>query len=284
MPNDVTLMSAATRFVVVHYHIFKNAGSTVEHILEREFPGCFARVHGPSPESTLDAEVLSSFLAENPGVRAVTSHHLRYPLPVIRNTVVFDCCFIRHPLDRLDSVYQHLRREDSNDELSWSARRQTPVGFMRLLLDRYPEQVSNVQVTQIGNRGAFMRPASEADLDRAVTSVRNMALPGVVEMFHESMVAGEYYMRPAFPSLRLSAVPVNVGRRMVSNVAEREQRLIHLWGQDLYDYLARVNAMDLELFSQTVKEIRQRLSFVPGVPARMAEFASRCEQRIAAAS
>ena len=88
----------------------------------------------------------------------------------------------------------------------------------------------------------------------------------------------------ASDSLKLSAVPVNVGRRMVSNVAEREQRLIHLWGQDLYDYLARVNAMDLELFSQTVKEIRQRLSFVPGVPARMAEFASRCEQRIAAAS
>lgn len=269
---------------MVHYHIFKNAGSTVEYILEREFPGCFARLHGPSPESTLDGETLASFLADHPGVRAVTSHHLRYPLPVIRNTVVFDCCFIRHPLDRLDSVYNHLRRADSGDALTRSARRQTPVEFMRLLLDKYPEQVSNVQVTQIGNRGAFMRPASEADLDRAVQSVRNMALPGVVEMFRESMVAGEYYMRPAFPSITLSALPVNVGRRFIPSVAEREQRLVHLWGHDLYDQLNRVNAMDLELFRETVKEIRQRLSFMPAVPARLADYSSRCEERVATAS
>src|ERR1035438_8985929 len=98
MPIDVTLMASRARFVAVHYHIFKNAGTTVERILDREFPGCFAKLHGPSADATLDAEDLAAFLDDHPNIQAVTSHHLRYPAPVLRNIVVFDCCFLRHPL------------------------------------------------------------------------------------------------------------------------------------------------------------------------------------------
>ena len=126
MPIDVTVMARKMRFVVVHYHIFKNAGSTVEQILEREFAGAFARLHGPTPDATIDGEDLAAFLQDHPSVRAVTSHHLRYPAPEIRNVVLFDCCFVRHPLDRLDSLYSYFQKIDSTDPLSRRARRQTP--------------------------------------------------------------------------------------------------------------------------------------------------------------
>ena len=221
MPLDITVMARKMRFVVVHYHIFKNAGTTVERILEREFPGCFARIHGPAADATLDAEDLASFLNDHPSVKAVTSHHLRYPAPVMRNAVVFDCCFLRHPLDRLDSLYSYYRKIDSTDPLCRDAHRHSPADFMHRLLDRSPEQVSNAQVTQIANRGAFTRPANETDLERAVGTVRNMALPGVVEMFQESMVAAEYFMRPAFPSIRLGSGPANVSRQILPGAAER---------------------------------------------------------------
>ena len=32
------------RFVILHYHVLKNAGSTVEEILERSFRGKFSRL------------------------------------------------------------------------------------------------------------------------------------------------------------------------------------------------------------------------------------------------
>jgi len=276
MPIDVTVMARRMRFVVVHYHIFKNAGTTVERILKREFPGSFARLHGPSSDATLDAEDLTSFLKDHPGVRAVTSHHLRYPAPVMRNVVVFDCCFLRHPLDRLDSLYSYYRKIDSTDPLCRSAHLLSPVEFVRQLLDRSPEQVSNAQVTQIANRGAFTRPANEADLDRALQTVRNMALPGVVEMFQESMVAGEYFMRPAFPTIRLGSGPANTSRQILPGAAEREQRLIRLWGRDLHSELTRLNELDIRLTEQTGHEIRRRLSVIPAVPDRLAEFGNRC--------
>lgn len=276
MAIDVTLITPKTRFVLVHYHIFKNAGTTVERVLEREFPGRLARLHGHTPEAQIDGDDLAAFLADHPGVEAVTSHHLRYPLPAVRNTVFFDCCFLRHPLDRLDSLYSYFRKIDSPDPLSRSARRQTPGAFFRRLIEEAPHQVSNVQVTQLAKGGAFTRPANLADLDRAVDSVRDMALPGLVEMFDESMVAAEYFMRPAFPSLRLSSRPYNVSRTGLPETAARERRLIHLWGADLHQDLTRLNELDIELFLQTGKEIRRRLDLVPGHGERLAEFGSRC--------
>ncbi len=278
MPGDVTLMARKMRFVVVHYHIFKNAGTTVERVLEREFPGCFSRLHGPVPEATLDAEDLTAFLNDHPEVRAVTSHHLRYPLPAVRNVVIFDCCFLRHPLDRLDSLYSYLRSLDSTDALCRSAHRQTAAGFVRQLLDHSPEHISNVQVNHLACKGAFTRPANLADLERAVQTVRDMALPGVVEMFGESMVAGEYFMQPAFPSIRLDSEPTNVSRRVAPGNVERDERLTQLWGRDLYRELERVNELDIQLFEQAALEIRRRLSLVPAASGRLAEFGARCRR------
>jgi len=284
MPIDVTLMAPKTRFVVVHYHIFKNAGTTVERILEREFPGCFASIHGPTADAVLDAQDLEMFLADHPGIQAVTSHHLRYPAPIIRNTVVFDCCFLRHPLDRLDSLYSYYRRIDSTDPHCRSAHQLSPADFVRQLMNRSPEQVSNVQVTHLANKGAFTRPSNESDLNRAIQTFRNMAWPGVVEMFQESMVAAEFFMRPAFPSIRLGSGPTNVSRKVLSGAVAREQRLLQRWGPVLYNQLTRMNELDIQLVDSACDEIRRRLSLMPGVPSRMAEFSERCSELTANAA
>jgi hypothetical protein len=278
MSIDITILAQRSRFVIVHFHLFKNAGSTLEHILEREFPGCFARMHGPLPESILDGEDLATFLRDHPGVKAVTSHHLRYPLPAIRHTVIFDWCFLRHPLDRLDSLYWYFRKLNTTDPICRMARNQTPAEFVRHLIRHSPEQVANVQVNQLANAGVFVRPAHSGDLQRAVETVRNMALPGLVEMFPESMVAGEYFMRPAFPFLRLAAEARNVGRPEVRNAREREERLIRHWGPDLHRELLKLNELDIELFMQTGDEIRRRISLIPDLQVRLTDFSDRCRQ------
>jgi hypothetical protein len=278
MPVDVTLIARKMRFVVVHYHIFKNAGTTVERILEREFPASFARLHGPTSDCTLDSEDLASFLEDHPAIQAVTSHHLRYPAPQLRNIVVFDCCFLRHPLDRLDSLYSYFRKIDSTDPLCRNAHRLNAADFVRDLRDRSPEHISDVQVTYLANRGAFTRPANADDLDRAMRMVQNMALPGVVEMFEESMVAAEYFMRPAFPSIRLGSGPANVSRPRLSSEGDRERRLIDLWGGNLYDELARANEFDIGLYDFACREVRRRLDLIPAATDRIAEFGNRCEE------
>jgi hypothetical protein len=283
MRLDATLTTPNLRFVIVHYHIFKNGGSTIESILEREFPHRFATLHaGAGASATLDGKHLGSFLRRHPHVAAVSSHHLRYPMPAIRHMVIFDCCFLRHPLDRLDSLYGYLRKVQPVDPLCCRAGRMSARDFLVDLVHESPHMVSDVQVTQLACSGAFTRPAHSGDLERAAELFHDMAIPGLVEMFDESLVAAEYFLRPAFPSVTWEHVPKNVSRRpgpMVSlRPQDREERLVRLWGGDLYEDLVRLNRLDLELFRHAENEIRRRMALVPNSGRRLAEFRTRCVQ------
>jgi hypothetical protein len=87
VPLNITLDVPATRFVFVHFHIFKNGGTTIESVLRREFGEGFASLHGPSENSILTGEDLACFPRARPAGSAVSSHRLRYPLPVIPGVV-----------------------------------------------------------------------------------------------------------------------------------------------------------------------------------------------------
>src|SRR6185295_7226506 len=207
---DIRIPVSPTRFVIVHYHIFKNGGSTVASILQREFRNGFATVHGPDDVSVLDDGHLAKFVADHASVQAISSHHIRYPKPVLSNTVIFDWCFLRHPLDRLQSVYSYFQRIDADDALCRLARQESVRSFLKKLMDSAPHLVSNVQVTMLAMGGAFTRPADTPDVEAASDIVGKMAIPGLVEKFDESLVAAEYFLKPAFPRLRLDYLPQNV--------------------------------------------------------------------------
>jgi hypothetical protein len=277
MARNITLDFPGTRFVIVHYHIFKNGGSTIEAVLRREFGDGFATLHGPHDNSILTGDDLAAFLREYSSVSAVSSHHLRYPRPAIPGIVIFDCCFLRHPLDRLVSVYTYFRRVHSSDPLCRRARRQTPRDFLSQTLRESPHLVSDVQVTQLASGGAFVRPANERDLDRATQVFCDMALPGLVDMFSESLVAAEYFLRPSFQSIRLDHAPLNVSQpETLPRMHKLEDRLVALWGPDLYADLVRLNQFDLELYRRAQSEVRRRLFLVPGLDDRLVNFQARC--------
>ena len=276
MRYEAIAKTEPARFVVVHYHIFKNGGSTIESILEREFHGRFASFHGSSSEATLHGGQLAELLAGNPALAAVTSHHICYPNPDVAGFVFFDCCFLRHPFARLHSVYTYLRKIESTDWLCLLAHRNGPADFVRILMDQAPHLVSDVQVQRLANSGAFRRFANQADLARAMQILSGMAIPGVVEMFDESLVVAEYCLAPAFPGIQLHYVPQNVSGGPQLDAASHQEKWSRLWGISVYDELTRLNEFDLELHAQAEREIAKRLSRVPRAQKKLAAFRGRC--------
>ncbi len=269
------------RYVIVHYHIFKNGGSTIESILRREFGSGFARLHGPAPESVLGPRDVGAFLRRHPEVSAISSHHLRYPLPDAPGVVIFDCCFLRHPLARLQSLYSYLQGLScSMDPLCCLAQRESPRTFLRWLADNAPHIVSNIQVTQLANQGAFNRPASRADLRRALDLLPQMSIPGLVEDYDESLAVAEFYLRPAFPDLALHYVPKNVTSPPEWRGLPPEEYLRDVWGSDLYQAMAHLNRLDIELFEGVREELAIRCAQIPRFPERLDAFRSRCSQRL----
>jgi len=262
--------------VIVHYHIFKNGGSTIEYILEREFSGSFATVHGCDPDTTLDAADLTRFLGQHPEIAAVSSHHLRYPKPQSPQIVFFDCCFLRDPIARLYSTYNHFRRVDADSLHARWARSYGPREFALRLIDEAPHLVSDVQVTQLANAGAFTRPPDARDLERASGLLREMAVPGLVEIFDESLAVAEYFLRPAFPGLHLEYVAQNIGPSRQLATASPVEYWEGVWGKDLYGRLVRMNELDSELVLRAKREILRRLDRVPQAAEKVADLRSRC--------
>ena len=143
-------------------------------------------------------------------MKAVSSHQFRYPVPQAPGYIFFDLCFLRDPIDRIRSMYDYFREKPVPGEpASDLAREQSIGGFIAGLVEHHAYRVSNVQVNMLAN-GIVNDPPVEADLIRATEVMLKTSFLGVVDCFHESLVAGQYFLRPVFPNLALAQQPANV--------------------------------------------------------------------------
>ena len=61
------------RPVIVHFHLFKNAGTSVDRILQRNFGDRWIEIEGPNNKK-LTQDALIDFIRENPQYDAISSH------------------------------------------------------------------------------------------------------------------------------------------------------------------------------------------------------------------
>ncbi len=264
------------RFVILHYHIFKNAGTAIENLLRANFGARFSEFEGDNPDCQLSGDHLLEWLHRNPGVQAVSSHQLRYPKPEAPGFVFFDICFLRDPIDRIHSMYAFYRMHPpGSDTLSRLAHEATLGRFVAHLVERFPHVVNNIQVTMLATDGAYLRPPSEKDLARATGTLLDMSFPGVADCFYESMVAGQYFWKPAFPDFDNAAMPANVSRERGSTLESRLEEVRSACGKTLFDDLEELNALDRELVRRARVEVARRFRLTPDGERRLVELHAR---------
>ena len=191
------------RFVLLHYHFLKNAGMTVFAFLMRSFGDGCAEVDTPDRDGHVACADLLALLERKPEVKAVTSHQIRYPVPAVPGYIFFDLCFLRDPIDRLRSMYYYFRaKPQPGDPVSDFACSSGMGDFLAQMVDRMPWYIADAQVNLIANGIANDIP-TEHDLERALARVLNTSFLGVVDMYTESLIAGQYFLNPVFPEARL---------------------------------------------------------------------------------
>jgi len=99
--------------------------------------------------------------------------------------------------------------------------------------------------------------------------VREMSVISVVDLFDESLVAAEYFLCPAFPSIQLEYVSQNVSRKDAEPFRDAV-------GTTIYQQLEKMNHLDGELLSQARAEVRRRFELVPDAQEKLAAFRRRC--------
>jgi hypothetical protein len=258
------------RFVILHYHILKNAGTTLENILDRNFGERFARLDTEHRDGRIEQPDIVEYLERHPGIEAVSSHQIHYPVPRARGYLFFDWCFLRDPIDRLRSTYDYFRRRPADgDPLSDAANGLDFGAYIRRLLEQFPEQVDNPQTNLLAN-GAADRETYPSDFEPAVRRMLETVFLGVVDRYEQSVVAGRYRMRATFPWLDFAQPAANVSRRLEGSLASRRMHFREAAGRSAYRQVLRLNALDFRLLRAARAEVRRRLALVPASETRIA--------------
>jgi|SRR5579872_538047 len=271
------LFAKPSRVVLLHYHIFKNAGSTIDFALKQNFGDRLAYLHGDRFDSMVSNSALLDFLTKNPDVAAVSSHHLRPPKPAAEQFLLEDILIFRHPLDRLRSMYDFYREAlVTDDPLTIEAKRRDLRSFSELLVAEYPHLASNSQVNYTANQGGKI--PDEADCARSCAIAQQAAVVGVTDQFEKCMVTAEHRLRGHFPGLQLSSAPRNVSRGRRKNLQQRLRAFEKACGSRLYNLLLESNKLDLKLVDTARNEVETRFQQVPSAEAWLGHFKERVKK------
>ncbi len=246
------------RLILLHYHIFKNAGSTVEEILDHSFGERFGTL-----ETSVDGGLISNsemlrHLDALPGLCAFSSHQIRYPMPAAPGYLFFDICFLRDPIDRLRSFYDYFRqRPNPADPMSDLANRFSLGDFVAQMIEDHSLFVRNNQVNLLACAGDSDEP-NERDFELALRRMRAVSFLGVVDCFEQSVAAGTYALRRAFPELKCDRPPVNVSKGMQGTLGGRIEEVKQACRPEVYEELLRITALDRRLVEEARAEIARR--------------------------
>jgi hypothetical protein len=241
------------RHVIIHYHIFKNAGSTIDSILNKNFESLCGSIEGPNPWDTVSADAVLDYARANPAMKALSSHQARLPVPAAPDIVVHPLLLLRHPIDRVGSVYSFERRQppDSPNLGVRIAHTHDLAGYVRWrLTEGNGCVIRNFQTVHLSGRETDMRMASATDHDLhvALDRLSQLAYFGVVELFEESMSKLNGYLATHFDNVDITHNVINRSPEREATLDERLQQIADALGPELFQELREKNELDLQLY------------------------------------
>lgn len=265
------------QILILHHHIFKNAGSTLDFALSAQFGAAFAHleIEGKSIRET----ELSNFIDRNTHIKAISSHNFYAigfePALRARGYSAFNLALVRRPLQRLLSVYKYFRRAPISADIVRAASRLDFGNFSELLIEQYPHMVDNPQVNTLANYGFYARAVSKDDLEVAWSRYNKFSLCAPVERYDEAMVVLEYFNSPGYAprGLDMAYVRQNVSEALVGAIdVER------LMSDGNRDWLVKSHHFDQCLWELANTELDRRIAIVPEFGNRLVDFKERCRR------
>lgn len=259
-PNEARL-----RPVIVHMHIFKNAGSSVDAGLKQRFGPRWNAWDLKKIGETSSREDLLRFLHENKQFEAVSSHQLRAPIYGDEKFQFFPIVFLRHPVDRIASIYHYerkLKRAETSQSLTTAKSNELDFkGFVTWVLSRRISSVNNFQTLAL-SRAHMLRNkeqrtvvVSSQDLFDANIFLSSLPVVGVVDQFDKSAKAFEKWLAPIFLWIKIPSREVNRSRPKGRALPDKLQDIEVELGKPLYEQLLQANQYDLELYQIAVRKL-----------------------------
>ena len=249
--------------LLVHYHIFKNAGTSVDKILSESFGETWA-VCDDSPEKLrLFNNDIEAFAKANPGVCAISSHQAR-PFPIHRGFIPI--VFLRHPIDRARSIYYFTKRDPVQFDHAL-ARDGSFKDYVNWWLDRPSSALRNYQVIYLSQASFRVADVSEAvacreDLWEVRNFLSSLRFFGLVRRFQDSCRGFDACYKRTFPALQMRFIRENASTDdSLSETAALKVAREEL-GEATYMRLVQANRLDLALYKRAMELFDRNLARV----------------------
>lgn len=275
--SNIEKTSIVNRDIILHFHIFKNAGSTIEWILEKNFPKKTISIDGSKPGDKINQDKIIEILRKNSGINTISSHQIKFPIPEKTEFNFIPILFIRHPIDRAFSVYYFKKKEKDDTIGTKKARSLDLSGFVKWNLDERKYMVmKNFQVLFLSDKDT-KSDTEENDLDLAIKRMYGCSIIGVVDRMDESLVLAEEVLKEYFPDIDLSYIKQNVSNERKNNLKERLLEEKNKIGKELFERLENSNYLDMKLYNETNKELDKRIKDIHNFKSKLELFQERCK-------
>ena len=242
-------INSMSHLILVHHHIFKNAGTSFNHALKQNFGANFLEFDLPKGE-IVTQDILDDFITKNPQALAISGHHICLPTPQGENYQTISSILLRKPLARIRSIYNFERKQDAQTSGAIKAKELNFKEFVEWRLATSPFVFCNYQ-TLYCSRTDKTKPKyipTEKDLELAIRNLSQCTVVGTVERYQESLEIANERLKEFFPDLNLAYVHKNVTSKSVPSDKEIREGLVEDLGEDMVAKLEEMNQLDEQLY------------------------------------
>lgn len=184
--------------MILHYHLFKNAGTSLDAILQRNFPDRWVTQEFGHDYNSDD---VADWISAHPQAVAFSSHTAQGPLPQLPDTRIVSVLFLRDPVARIRSAYlfERTQRDDAADPLGMELAAQRDFdGYVRARLAIHGDrQCRDFHVARLSR---FVPGPPGDELARAIAALSCLTVVGRVESFAQSVTRLAMALRDEFPA------------------------------------------------------------------------------------
>lgn len=269
------------RDIILHSHIFKNAGTTFDHVLERNFGDSFLDHRSDQEIIIGKQEYLDGYLLERPYLNAFSSHSVHFTASSNEYFHFIQVYFIRHPIERFRSVYNFEQKQSNNPEnSSLGPQMAKKINFKEYiswrLTDAVPATIRNCQTVFLSGEGPGIENI-KYKFKLAKENLKKNNFIGVVDRYDESMVVFEHYLRPIFPHIDLAYIIKNVTNpQQDATIEEKICEINFEIGNALHEESVIKNKFDMEIFKMANKKLDEAINKFPDFDKLLQDFNNRC--------
>lgn len=243
-------MSESTRRkVILHYHVFKNAGTSIDQMLKASLGERWAQWDKEDPGAKISPKEMEEYILDHPDLVAFSSHQVVPPLPS-KHLDIYPIVFIRHPIDRAYSAYlfEWKKQKGGSEPVdSFDAY------VTQALQHRRKSAIEDFQTVHFANRGYESRRAAadlgdEELLGNAKGFLKSLPLFGIVEKYEQSLDRMQRAWGGIFPEVTFSVFHANMLQDPERSLAQKMSALKSGMAGPVYNELILRNQLDLRLY------------------------------------